>query len=158
VLTSGPVHEAFAETVVFDPEPDVVIMQPPSYPIDEEPPDQVPDGPNMTWIPGYWAWDDDRDDYLWISGVWRSVPPGRRYVPGFWARIGHGFPARGSGIRIVMYGGLATGWKPLPIGCGCPHTMSGDHGGMSSWMAIGIFRLSGAGFCSPRCTSRRTCA
>jgi len=91
VLTSGPVHEAFAETVVFDPEPDVVVVQPPPEPIDEEPPDQVPDGPNMTWIPGYWGWDDDRDDYLWISGVWRSVPPGRRYVPGFWVRVGHGY-------------------------------------------------------------------
>ena len=90
VLTSGPVHEAFAETVVFDPEPDLVVLQPPPGPLDEAPPDQVPDGPNMTWIPGYWAWDDDRDDYLWVSGIWRSVPPGRSYVPGFWTRVGHG--------------------------------------------------------------------
>ncbi len=91
VLTSGPVHEAFAETVVNDPEPDLVVLQPPPGPLNEEPPDMVPDGPNMTWIPGYWAWDDDRDDYLWVSGIWRSVPPGRSYVPGFWTRVGHGY-------------------------------------------------------------------
>lgn len=90
VLTSGPVHEAFAETVVNDPEPDLVVLQPPPEPLNEEPPNYVPDGPNMTWIPGYWAWDDDRDDYLWVSGIWRSVPPGRSYVPGFWTRVGHG--------------------------------------------------------------------
>lgn len=91
ILTSGPVHEAFAETIVNDPEPDLVVLQPPPGPIAEDPPDVVPVGPNMTWIPGYWAWDDDRDDYLWVSGIWRSVPPGRSFVPGFWSRVGHGY-------------------------------------------------------------------
>lgn len=91
VLTSGPVHEAFAETVVYDPEPDVVVLAPPPPPINEAPPSIMPTGPNMTWISGYWVWDDDRDDYLWVSGIWRSVPPGRSYVPGFWTRVGHGY-------------------------------------------------------------------
>lgn len=91
VLTSGPVHEAFAETVIYDPEPDMVVMAPPPEALDEQPPDQMPDDPDMTWIPGYWAWDDDRDDYLWISGIWRSVPPTRRYVPGYWTRVGPGY-------------------------------------------------------------------
>lgn len=91
VLTSGPVHEAFAETIVNDPEPDLVVLQPPPPPIAEDPPDIVPEGPNMTWIPGYWAWDDDRNDYLWVSGIWRAVPLGRSFVPGFWSRVGHGY-------------------------------------------------------------------
>ncbi len=91
VLTSGPVHEAFAETIVNDPEPDLVIVQYPPEPIAEDPPDEIPDGPNMTWIPGYWAWDDDRNDFLWVSGIWRSVPPGRSYIPGFWSRSAYGF-------------------------------------------------------------------
>lgn len=91
VLTSGPVHEAFAETVIYDPEPDMVVMAPPPEALDEQAPDQMPDDPDMTWIPGYWAWDDDRDDYLWVSGIWRSVPPSRRYVPGYWTRVGPGY-------------------------------------------------------------------
>ena len=76
VLTRGPVHEAFAETVTFDPEPGVVVNMAPPNPIEEMPPDQRPEGLNVTWIPGYTAWDDERNDYLWVSGVWRAPPPG----------------------------------------------------------------------------------
>jgi hypothetical protein len=44
------------------------------------------EGDNVTWIPGYWAWDDERSDFLWVSGVWRNLPPGRQWVPGYWGR------------------------------------------------------------------------
>src|ERR1043165_9131255 len=66
VLTRGPVHEAFAETVIFDPEPGIVVPKAPPAIIEELPPDQKPDGVNITWIPGYWAWDDERGDFLWV--------------------------------------------------------------------------------------------
>ena len=56
----------------------------------ELPPDQRPDGMNVAWIPGYWTWDDDRDDFIWVSGVWRDLPPGRQWVPGYWAPSGGG--------------------------------------------------------------------
>jgi hypothetical protein len=85
VLTRGPVHEAFAETVTFDPEPGIVIPQAPPDPIEELAPDQRPEGPNVAWIPGYWGWEDDRNDFIWISGIWRSLPPGRQWMPGYWA-------------------------------------------------------------------------
>jgi WXXGXW repeat (2 copies) len=91
VLTRGPVHEAFAETVTFDPEPGIVVTKEPPRPIEELPPEQKPQGANVEWIPGYWGWDDDRDDFIWISGVWRSVPPGRQWVVGYWARTSDGF-------------------------------------------------------------------
>ena len=90
VLTRGPVHEAFAETVTFDPEPGVVVPKAPPTAIEELPPDQRPEGTNVTWIPGYWAWDDERDDFLWVSGIWRALPPGRQWVPGYWGRSGQG--------------------------------------------------------------------
>ena len=32
VLTRGPVHEAFAETIVFNPEPGLVVPKPPPAP------------------------------------------------------------------------------------------------------------------------------
>jgi hypothetical protein len=91
VLTRGPVHEAFAETVTFDPEPGIVVNRAPPNPIEEVPPDQRPEGVNITWIPGYTAWDDERNDYLWVSGVWRAPPPGREWVSGYWGRSAQGF-------------------------------------------------------------------
>ena len=86
VLTRGPVHEAFAETVTFDPEPGIVVPKSPPAAIEELPPDQKPEGANVAWIPGYWAWDDERNDFLWVSGIWRDLPPGRQWVPGYWGQ------------------------------------------------------------------------
>lgn len=91
VLTRGPVHEAFAETVTFDPEPGIVVPKAPPAAIEELPPDQKPDGDNVDWIPGYWGWDDERNDFLWVSGVWRALPPGRQWVPGYWGTSGQRF-------------------------------------------------------------------
>ncbi len=91
VLTRGPVHEAFAETVTFDPEPGIVVARATPELIEELPPEQRPEGADVEWIPGYWAWDDERNDFLWVSGVWRALPPGREWVPGYWGRIQEGF-------------------------------------------------------------------
>lgn len=90
VLTRGPVHEAFATASMTGATAGVVISKTPYDPIDELPPDQRPDGANVAWIPGYWDWDDDRSDYIWVSGVWRDLPPGRQWVPGYWAPVGNG--------------------------------------------------------------------
>ena len=91
VLTRGPVHEAFAQTVTFNAEPGIVVSKAPPDAIEELPPDQRPEGNNVAWIPGYWAWDDDRKDFLWVSGIWRALPPGRQWVPGYWSQAGTDF-------------------------------------------------------------------
>jgi len=88
VLTRGPVHEAFAETVSYEAEAGLTVKSAPPAAIEELPPDQRPDGDNVTWIPGYWAWDDDKNDFLWISGIWRNIPPDRQWVPGYWNDLG----------------------------------------------------------------------
>src|SRR5437867_2448331 len=75
VLARGPVHEAFA-TPTTEPAPTKSVSKPPPKPIEEMPPEQKPDG-DVVWINGYWAWDDDRNDFLWVSGIWRTPPPGR---------------------------------------------------------------------------------
>lgn len=90
VLTRGPVHEAFAETVTFDPEPGIVVPKLPPEAIEEVPPEQRPEGDNVTWIPGYSAWDEEREDFLWVSGIWRDLPPGRQWMPGYWTESGSG--------------------------------------------------------------------
>ncbi|WP_052574060.1 YXWGXW repeat-containing protein [Haloferula sp. BvORR071] len=88
VLTRGPVHEAFAETVSFEPEAGALISTQPPEAIDELPPEQELEGDNVTWIAGYWSWDEDLNDFMWVSGVWRNVPPDREWVPGYWNEVG----------------------------------------------------------------------
>jgi hypothetical protein len=82
VMCRGPVHEAFASPTT-DPVPSKAVAKAPPQPLDEMPPEQKPEG-EVVWIGGYWAWDDDRNDFLWVSGVWRTPPPGKRWVPGYW--------------------------------------------------------------------------
>jgi hypothetical protein len=87
VMTRGPIHEAFAAPVVHDPAAGPVIPNAPPASIQELPPDQKPAGQNVQWIPGYWSWDVSRNDYLWISGIWREPPPNNQWVPGYWHQV-----------------------------------------------------------------------
>src|SRR5204862_2566715 len=91
VLTSGPMHEAYARPTEVRPEAPPVVPKQPPEPIEEVAPDQKPEGDNVVWIPGYWAWDEDRSDYIWVSGFWRDVPPGRTWVPGCWQQAQGGW-------------------------------------------------------------------
>ena len=90
VLTRGPIHEAFAEPLT-EPEPTLVIKKAPPEDIEEVPPEYAPDEEGAEWIAGYWAWDDDRDDFIWISGVYRVAPPDMRWVAGYWAEVEDGW-------------------------------------------------------------------
>jgi hypothetical protein len=91
VQTRGPVHEAFAAPVVYDPKPGPIAPKAPPAPVEEQPPDQKPEGDDVQWIPGYWAWDAERNDFLWVSGLWRTPPPGRQWVPGYWRQAAAGW-------------------------------------------------------------------
>ena len=93
VLTHGPVHEAFAQPMSEDMEDGLVVPEAPPEPIDELPPEYMPEGDNVEWIPGYWAWDSDEDHegYVWVSGLWRNVPPGQQWVPGHWTEADGGY-------------------------------------------------------------------
>lgn len=84
ILTRGPVHEAFANLAESESAPGRIFTKAPPDDIEELPPGWQPAGDNVAWIPGYWSWDDDREDYIWLSGVWRDVPPNRQWVPGYW--------------------------------------------------------------------------
>ncbi len=91
VLTSGPVHEAFAEPVDLQPEPGLVVPQEPPADIQEVPPEDQPDGADVAWVPGYWAWDADRQGFVWVSGCWRAAPPDTHWVPGYWVQVPDGW-------------------------------------------------------------------
>jgi hypothetical protein len=91
VLTSGPVHEAFAQPVSATAGAGPLAPQEPPALLAEEPPDQRPAGDDVQWIPGYWSWDGDRTDWTWVSGTWRVAPPQRKWVPGHWSQINNGW-------------------------------------------------------------------
>lgn len=91
VLMRGPLHEAFASVPQNDPKPSPIVDQRPPEPIEESVPDFRPEGSNVQWIGGYWAWDDSADQFIWISGLWRDIPAGQRFVPGYWDEVDSGY-------------------------------------------------------------------
>jgi hypothetical protein len=91
VLTRGPINEAFVVPLTADPRPNPIIHQKPPAPIEEIPPDEKPEGTHVQWIPGYFAWDETSNDYLWISGCWRATPPGRQWLAGHWTEADGGW-------------------------------------------------------------------
>lgn len=90
VLNHGPIHEAFADVSVNETPSAPLITSPVPEPINEIPPEIRPAGNQVEWIPGYWSWDEDRNDFIWVSGIWRDVPPGRQWVAGYWQAVDGG--------------------------------------------------------------------
>jgi hypothetical protein len=101
VLTRGPVHEAFAKPVTMDPQAPLVISKAPPDAPQEMPPSEKPAGASIVWVPGYWAWDEDRGDFIWVSGCWRNAPPNTYWVPGHWLQLDTGWEW------------IAGFWKPI---------------------------------------------
>ena len=90
-LLRGPLHEAFAGPIAMDPQAGLIVPKKPPEAIEEIPPEAKPADENVIWISGYWAWDEDRDDFIYVSGVWRVPPEDRRWVPGYWTEADGGF-------------------------------------------------------------------
>jgi hypothetical protein len=101
VLTQGPVHEAFAKPVATDPQAPLLVPKAPPEVLQEMPPAEKPVGADIVWVPGYWAWDADRGDFIWVSGCWRNAPPQTYWVPGHWLQTETGWQW------------IAGFWKPI---------------------------------------------
>ena len=114
VLARGPVHEAYAEPSEREPKPTPIVRKEPPKPIEELPPDQKPEGDNVQWLPGYWAWDEDKTDFVWVSGFWRVPPPGRSWVPGSWQRAGDGWQWTGGLWAQTNAGKTELEYLPIP--------------------------------------------
>jgi hypothetical protein len=91
ILGRGPIHQGFAQPSNVAPRPSPVVPKAPPAPIEEVPPEQRPEGDNVIWVPGYWSWDADRSDFIWVSGFWRVAPAGRKWVPGYWTKTDGGW-------------------------------------------------------------------
>ena len=84
VLTRGPLHEGFATQYQTNAVAGVMVDKEPPALIDEIPPEVRPAGDNIQWLPGYWGWDAEAKEFLWVSGTYRNAPPGQRWIPGYW--------------------------------------------------------------------------
>ena len=90
VLEQGPIHEAFAEPLALQAEAAEIVSRRPPKPIEELPPEYQPEGRNVQWISGYFMWQQELDDFVWVSGFYRDLPPGRTWVPGAWHEVERG--------------------------------------------------------------------
>lgn len=80
--TERRLHEAFVRPKEGSP---VRVAQAPPRPITERPVVDRP-SPAARWIEGYWTWDADKNDFVWVPGVWRIPPPGKVWLAGEWKR------------------------------------------------------------------------
>ncbi len=101
VLARGPVHEAFAKPMTMDPQAPILVSKQPPEALQEMPPAEKPVAAGIVWVPGYWGWDTDREDFIWVSGCWRNAPPGTYWVPGYWLQLETGWEW------------IAGFWKPM---------------------------------------------
>lgn len=84
-LLRGPIHEGFAQPAVLDAAPPLQVPKRPPPAQREFPPAIRPAANQTLWLPGYWGWEEEQEDFVWVSGVWRVPPPGMRWVPGYWS-------------------------------------------------------------------------
>ncbi len=103
LLLAGPVHEALlfnTQMLHDDLEPIVVSTAPPTKVKEQSPKAgessaviRVPRfvGNNVQWIDGYWAWIKESQKFVWVSGLYRDIPPGREWVSGGWSESDAGY-------------------------------------------------------------------
>lgn len=84
--TEGAVHEAYVTPSTEGGAVIRSISQQPPQPINELIPPQCHS--EAIWIAGYWSWNEEIKDFIWISGLWRRVPPNHVWIPGVWKQFG----------------------------------------------------------------------
>jgi hypothetical protein len=102
VLARGPVHEAFAEPYEAKPVATPVLDKEPPPPVEESPPDQRPEGDNVSGSPATGPGTRTEKTSSGSPGFWRVPPPERVWVPGTWYKVDLGFQ---------WVGGF---WAPVP--------------------------------------------
>ncbi len=82
------IHEAFVTPIQGSVILNAIDLKPPER-FTERIPEQP--GPIAEWIHGYWAWNEKKEDFEWICGVWRKPPPGHIWNSGFWKKFDEGY-------------------------------------------------------------------
>jgi len=87
-----------------------VNIAPPPIPVYVQPP--LP-GEGYIWTPGYWAYDQDDNDYYWVPGTWVRPPTvGYLWTPGYWGWSEGRYVFRSGywGPHVGFYGGINYGY------------------------------------------------
>jgi hypothetical protein len=87
-----------------------VAFGPPPIPAYEQP---LCPGEGYIWTPGYWAWDDEYDDYYWVPGTWVLAPEvGFFWTPPYWAWVDGAYVFYDGywGPQVGFYGGIVYGF------------------------------------------------
>src|SRR5215469_4683538 len=87
-----------------------VSFGPPVLPVYAQP---LCPGPGYIWVPGYWGWNPDWDDYYWVPGTWVLAPqPGFLWTPGWWGWGGSAYNWHPGywGQQVGFYGGVDYGF------------------------------------------------
>lgn len=101
LIVSTPLFAQVRITVAFGP---------PALPVYEQP---LCPGEGYIWTPGYWAWDDDFDDYYWVPGTWVLAPEaGFLWTPPYWGWNDGLFVFYDGywGPEVGFYGGIDYGF------------------------------------------------
>lgn len=142
VRLRGPVHEAFA--ITGESRAPRLGPQPPA-PLAEAVPKVYP-GPGAMWIPGYWDFDAEENDWTWVSGTWRFPPAGHAWINGYWHSAAGGWQ-RVPGIWYPSFAGqarlayVAPSTIRPPMQPPPPRPARGDDPGLvfipGEWQALG---------------------
>src|SRR5208282_5026891 len=87
-----------------------ITIGPPPIPIYEQP---LCPGDGYLWVPGYWAYDYDYNDYYWVPGTWILAPEiGFFWTPGWWGWEGGHYRWWDGywGPHVGFYGGINYGF------------------------------------------------
>ena len=94
-----------------------VRFAPPPLPIYVQPP--CPE-PNLIWVPGYWAYDYDAEQYYWVPGAWVPAPfEGALWTPPYWGWDDddlYVFHPGYWGWHVGYYGGVNYGFGYMGVG------------------------------------------
>lgn len=88
IITERPIHEGYTSRFTDITPPVVVPKSPPEDLIHDIPPKI---DSRAIWIPGYWVWIPEKNDYSWICGVWRIPPPDHEWISGSWIKYQNGW-------------------------------------------------------------------
>lgn len=123
VLTDAKVHEGLIAPEYYHTEvPPAAPKTPRADLVEQKPKIPAELEKRAVWVPGYWDWKADTEEFVWTTGIWRFPPPHRRWVPGQWTRTDDGFVrVRGHWapelIKKVAYVGAPPRYRgtfPLP--------------------------------------------
>src|SRR5689334_2300661 len=88
MATLQPIHEALVIKNT-DPIPqEVIAKQPPAPQAETQPPQPAQ---KMIWVSGYWEWMREKQDFIWVCGLWRLPPPEHTWSPGYWKDVKGGW-------------------------------------------------------------------